>query len=45
MPATGVISGAVGDRAAIQSLESVDGVAGVEQAQEVQIPPPESPIQ
>ena len=45
MPATGVISGAIGDRAAMDSLAAVDGVAGVEQAQDVQIPPPESPIQ
>lgn len=45
LPATGAITGAVQDQAAIESLEAVEGVAAVEQSQEVQLPPPDEPIQ
>jgi hypothetical protein len=45
LPATGVITGAVDDHAAIASLARVDGVAAVEPAQEVFIPPPDAPVQ
>jgi hypothetical protein len=45
LPTTGVITGAVEDDAALESIAAVDGVAGVERAQEVQIPPPEEPTQ
>jgi hypothetical protein len=42
MPATGVITGAVEDPAA---LASVPGVAAVETARDVGVPPPDSPLQ
>ena len=45
LPTTGVITGAVEDDAALESIAAVDGVAAVERAQEVQIPPPEEPTQ
>jgi hypothetical protein len=37
--------GAVEDETALESLAAVEGVAAVEQAQEFQLPPPDSPIQ
>ena len=42
MPATGVITGAAEDPAA---LAGVPGVAAVETAREVGVPPPDSPLQ
>jgi len=45
LPATGVITGAVEDEAAIESLAAVEGVVAVERAQEVQIAPPDEPVQ
>jgi len=45
LPAAGVITGAVEDAAAIESLSAVEGVAAVEQASEIQLPPPDEPIQ
>ena len=42
MPATGVITGAAEDPAA---LARVPGVAAVETARDVGIPPPDSPLQ
>jgi hypothetical protein len=40
-----VISGAVADAAALQSLAAVPGVAAVEQVQEFALPPPEADVQ
>jgi CheY-like chemotaxis protein len=45
LPATGVITGSVEDEAALEALAAVDGVAAVERAQEIQIPPPDEPVQ
>ena len=45
LPATGVISGAVADVAALQSLSAVAGVAAVEPVQEVALPPPDAEVQ
>jgi hypothetical protein len=45
LPATGVITGAVEDEAAMESLAAVEGVAAVEPARDVRIPPPDAPIQ
>ncbi|MET0684808.1 MAG: hypothetical protein ABW060_05800 [Solirubrobacteraceae bacterium] len=42
LPATGVITGAAEDPAA---LEAVPGVAAVEAARDVGVPPPDSPLQ
>ena len=42
LPATGVITGAVEDPA---MLEAVPGVAAVEAARDVGVPPPDSPLQ
>jgi hypothetical protein len=40
-----VITGAVDDEAAMESIAAIDGVAAVEPAQRVQIPPPDEPVQ
>jgi hypothetical protein len=45
LPETGVITGSVEDEAAIEPLREVDGVEAVEQAQEFQLPPPDSDVQ
>ena len=45
MPATGVISGAVADAAALESIAAVAGVAAVEQVQEFALPPPDAEVQ
>ena len=45
LAASGVITGAVEDEAALEALSAVEGVAAVERAQEIQIPPPDEPIQ
>ena len=45
LPTTGVITGAVDDAAALEALAAVEGVAAVEQAQEIQLPPPDEPVQ
>lgn len=45
LPATGVITGTVEDEATIEALAAIDGVAAVERAQDVQIPPPDEPVQ
>ena len=45
LPTSGVISGAVEDEAALAGLAGVDGVAAVERSAEIQIPPPDEPIQ
>ena len=45
LPATGVITGAVQDEKALRSIAALPGVAAVEQAQEVQLPPPDEPVQ
>jgi hypothetical protein len=42
LPATGVITGAAEDPAA---LEAVPGVAAVEAARDIGVPPPDSPLQ
>lgn len=44
LPGTGVITGAA-DAAALPALAAVDGVAAVEAARDVSIPPPDAPIQ
>ena len=45
LPASGVITGAVDDAAAIPALAGVDGVEAVEPEQEIQLPPPDAPVQ
>jgi hypothetical protein len=45
LPSTGVITGSVEDEAALESLAGVEGVAAVERAQEIALPPPDEPIQ
>ncbi len=45
LPATGVITGTVDDEAALAALDAVEGVGAVERAQEIQLPPPDEPIQ
>jgi hypothetical protein len=45
LPTTGVVTGSVGDEAAVERLATVDGVTAVEPVQEVFIPPPDAPIQ
>jgi hypothetical protein len=45
LPATGAITGSVEDEAALASLAAVAGVAAVERAQEIGIPPPDEPVQ
>ena len=45
LPATGVISGAVADAAAMESISAVAGVAAVEQVHEIALPPPDADIQ
>ena len=45
LPATGVITGAVEDETALAALAAVEGVAAVEQVHEIQLPPPDEPVQ
>ena len=45
LPETGVITGSVADEAAIEALRQVEGAEAVEQAQEFQLPPPDSDVQ
>ena len=45
LPASGVLSGAVADAAAMRSMAAVDGVAAVEQVHEIQLPPPDAEVQ
>jgi CheY-like chemotaxis protein len=45
LPAAGAITGAVEDPALLPALAAVDGVEAVEPAQEIQLPPPDEPIQ
>jgi hypothetical protein len=45
LPATGVITGAVQDEAAVRSIAALPGVAAVEPAQDVRLPPPDAPVQ
>jgi hypothetical protein len=45
LPATGVITGAVEDQAAFEAIAAVEGVAAVEPVHEIQLPPPDEPIQ
>jgi len=45
LAATGVVTGSVADATAMQTLSAVEGVAAVEPAQEVFIPPPDAPVQ
>jgi hypothetical protein len=45
LPTSGVISGAVEDEAALDALSAIEGVAAVERAQEIQLPPPDEEIQ
>ena len=45
LPAAGVITGSVADAALIETLAAVPGVAAVEPAQEIFIPPPDAPTQ
>ena len=45
LPAAGAITGSVDDLALLPALEEVEGVAAVEQEQEIQLPPPDEPVQ
>jgi hypothetical protein len=42
---TGAITGTVEDEATLAALAEVEGVEAVERAQEIQLPPPDEPIQ
>ena len=42
---TGVVTGSVDDKALIDDLRGVDGVVGVEVTRDIQLPPPEAPVQ
>ena len=41
----GVITGSVADRGATEALRAVAGVVGVEVNRDVQLPPPDAPVQ
>jgi hypothetical protein len=45
LTSTGVITGTVEDDAALAALGAVEGVEAVERAQEIQLPPPDEPVQ
>jgi len=45
LPSTGVITGAVEDETAFEAIAAVEGVAAVEPVHEVQLPPPDEPVQ
>jgi hypothetical protein len=45
LPAAGAITGSVDDLALLPALEAVEGVAAVELQQEIQLPPPDEPVQ
>jgi CheY-like chemotaxis protein len=45
LPAAGAITGTVDDAAAMEALSAVEGVAAVESAQEIQLPPPDEAVQ
>ena len=45
LPAAGAITGTIDDAAAMEALGAVEGVAAVEPAQEIQLPPPDEPVQ
>jgi hypothetical protein len=45
LPSAGVITGAVDDAAALESMAAVKGVTAVEPARSVGIPPPDAPVQ
>jgi hypothetical protein len=42
---TGAITGTVEDEATLAALAAVEGVEAVERAQEIQLPPPDEPVQ
>jgi hypothetical protein len=42
---TGAITGTVEDEATLAALAEVEGVEAVERAQEIQLPPPDEPVQ
>ena len=42
---TGVVTGSVAAKALIDDLREVDGVVGVEVTREIQLPPPDAPVQ
>jgi hypothetical protein len=45
LPAAGAITGSVDDLALLPALEAVEGVAAVELQREIQLPPPDEPVQ
>jgi hypothetical protein len=45
LPAAGAITGSVDDLELLPELSAVEGVAAVEPAQEIQLPPPDEPVQ
>lgn len=45
LPTTGVITGSVADHDQTDALRKVAGVASVEVSRDVQLPPPDSPVQ
>jgi hypothetical protein len=45
LPAAGAITGSVDDLGLLPALEAVEGVDAVEPEQEIQLPPPDEPIQ
>lgn len=42
---TGVITGSVGDKGLTDDLRQVPGVVGVEVTRDIQLPPPDAPVQ
>jgi hypothetical protein len=45
LPAAGAITGSVDDLELLPELSAVEGVAAVEPEQEIQLPPPDEPVQ
>lgn len=45
LPTSGAITGTVADEETLAALAEVEGVEAVERAQEIQLPPPDEPLQ
>ena len=45
MPTTGVVTGSLQNRDDTETLRRVAGVASVEVAREIELPPPDAPVQ
>jgi hypothetical protein len=45
LDAAGVVTGRVDDPATVDALQQVDGVEAVEESRDIQLPPPDAPVQ